>query len=120
MLSIYFTETNCGAKLVGPTGRFSTVNFPNSYNNNEYCRWTITVRSDRQVMITFKTLKTQPGKDFVEVYDGKSGQLISKLSGVLGKTISLTSNSNIMDVKFYSDASDVSVGFEATYEPVCK
>ena len=71
-------------------------------------------------MITFNTLKTQPDKDFVEVYDGKSGQLISKLSGVHGKAISFTSNSHIMDVKFYSDGSDVSIGFEATYEPVCE
>ncbi|KAK3732755.1 hypothetical protein QZH41_008635, partial [Actinostola sp. cb2023] len=113
-----FTGANCGANLVGPTGTFSSTNFPNGYGNNEYCRWKITVRSDRQVMLTFKTLKTQADKDFVEVYDGKSGKLISKLSGIHGKPFSLTSNSNVMDVKFYSDAKDVTVGFEAAYEPV--
>jgi len=69
-------------------------------------------------MITFNALKTQPGKDFVEVYDGTSGQLITKLSGVHGQPISLTSNSNVMDVKFISDSSDVAIGFEAEYKPV--
>lgn len=71
-------------------------------------------------MITFNTLKTQAGKDFVEVYDGKTGQLITKLSGIHGKKISFTSNSNTMDVKFYSDSKDAADGFEASFEPVCK
>ena len=71
-------------------------------------------------MITFNSFKTQPGKDFVELYDGVSGELITKLSGVHSKPFSLTSSSNVLDVKFYSDGQDVAMGFEATYSPVCK
>jgi hypothetical protein len=115
-----FLGTNCGALLVGPTGKISSVNFPNSYGNNQYCRWRITVRSDRKVMLTFNSFKTQAEKDFVEIYDGVSGELISKLSGIHTKPFSLTSSSNVVDVRFYSDQQDVAMGFEATYLPVCK
>ena len=71
-------------------------------------------------MVTFNTLKTQKSKDVVEIYDGTSKQLITILSGVYSKEISLTSESNAIDIRFISDGSENSEGFSASYQQVSK
>ena len=78
------------------------------------------MQADMKAMVTFNSFKTQKEKDVVEVYDGVSGELISRLSGVHGKSFSFASNSNKLDIKFLSDGADTSAGFEATYQQVCK
>ena len=71
-------------------------------------------------MVTFNSFKTQKGKDFVEIYDGASKQLITKLSGVYSKALSFTSESNSIDVRFISDGSENSEGFSASFKQVSK
>jgi len=112
--------SSCGASLVGPSGTFSSPNNPNSYPNNAYCRWKISVPSGKKVMVTFNSFKTQRDKDFVEIYDGVSQQLITKLSGVHSKAIVFTSENNAIDIRFISDGSDSSEGFSVSYTQVSK
>ena len=74
----------------------------------------------KKVMVTFNSFKTQKSKDVVEIYDGVSRQLITKLSGVHSKAISFTSENNAIDVRFVSDGSENSEGFSASYKQVSK
>jgi len=110
--------SSCGASLVGPSGSFSSPNNPNSYPDNAYCRWKISVPSGKKVMVTFNSFKTQKDKDIVEIYDGVSQQLITKLSGVHTKAIAFTSENNAIDIRFISDGSESSEGFSASYTQV--
>ena len=71
-------------------------------------------------MVTFNTFKTQKDNDVVEIYDGVSKQLITKLSGVYSKAVSFTSENNAIDVRFVSDGSQNSEGFSASYQQVSK
>ncbi|XP_068719046.1 sushi, von Willebrand factor type A, EGF and pentraxin domain-containing protein 1-like [Montipora capricornis] len=111
-------SSTCGASLVGPSGTFTSPNNPNSYPDNAYCRWKISVPVNKKVLVTFNTFKTQKDKDVVEIYDGTSKLLITKLSGVYSKAIPFASESNVIDVRFISDGSENSEGFSASYEQV--
>lgn len=71
-------------------------------------------------MVTFNSFKTQKDKDVVEIYDGVSKQLITKLSGVHSRAFSFTSENNAIDVRFLSDGSENSEGFSASYTQVSK
>jgi len=116
----FLLVSSCGASLVGPSGSFQSPNNPNSYPDNSYCRWKISVPSGKKVMVTFNSFKTQKDKDIVEIYDGVSKQLITVLSGVHSKAISFTSESNTIDIRFISDGSENSQGFSASYAQVSK
>ena len=76
--------------------------------------------SGKKVMVTFNSFKTQKDKDIVEIYDGVSQQLITKLSGVHTKAISFTSENNAIDIRFISDSSGNSEGFSASFTQVSK
>ena len=107
----------CGAKkLVGPKGKITSPNFPNSYNNNDYCRWKIAVAKNQKVSLNIKILKTVDTSDRLELYDGVSGSLLTVLSGFITNPIRITSDSNILDVKFVSDRLNVADGFQAEYD----
>ena len=107
----------CGSeKLVGPSGSFASSNYPNSYANNEYCRWKIVVALNKKATLKVPVLTTVAPGDGLEVYDGKSGTLLTYLSGALNNPIQITSASNEMDVKFVTDAENVADGFNAQYE----
>jgi len=110
--------SSCGSSEVGPSGSFSSPNNPNSYPDNAYCRWKISVPADKKVMVTFNSFKTQKDKDVVEIYDGTSKVLITILSGVYSKAVTFTSESNAIDIRFISDGSDNSEGFSASYQQV--
>jgi len=108
----------CGSSgLVGPSGSFTSRNYPNGYGLNEYCRWAISVKQTKKAALTIKSLKTERIVDRLEIRDGSSGKLMSILSGLLNQPITYTSNSNQLDVKFVSDGKQIAAaeGFEASY-----
>ncbi|XP_068601317.1 ST14 transmembrane serine protease matriptase a [Brachionichthys hirsutus] len=113
----------CGGKLTGQKGTFSSPNFPNYYPSQSSCQWSIQVPAGMAVKVTFnKFLLSEPGqensndckKDYVAV-NGK------KFCGEQPDgTVSETSNSNTMSVTFYSDSSYVDRGFSAEFEAIDK
>ncbi|XP_062242553.1 ST14 transmembrane serine protease matriptase a [Platichthys flesus] len=113
--------TTCGGQLKGDKGSFSSPNFPNYYPPRLSCQWSIQVPEGKAVKVTFrKFLLSEPGqennddcrKDYVEV-NGK------RLCGEHPDgTLTETSKSNTMTVVFFSDASYVDRGFNATYKVI--
>lgn len=113
--------TTCGGQLTGVKGNFSSPNFPNYYPPRTSCQWSIQVPTGKAVKLTFrKFLMNETGqenskdcrKDYVQV-NGK------KLCGEKPDgTVTETSNTNTMSVVFFSDASYVDRGFEASYEAI--
>ncbi|KAM9853373.1 ST14 transmembrane serine protease matriptase a [Aulostomus maculatus] len=111
----------CGGQLTGEKGTFSSPNFPNYYPPRTSCQWSIQVPDGKAVKVTFKKfLLAEPGqesskdchKDYVEINGHK----------VCGEqpdgSVTETSNTNKINVLFFSDYSFVDQGFEAEYEAI--
>ncbi|KAM7412695.1 hypothetical protein PAMA_020193 [Pampus argenteus] len=113
--------TTCGGQLSGNKGQFTSPNFPNYYPPRTSCQWSIQVPAGKVVKVTFKKfLLSEPGqenqnecrKDYVEI-NGK------KICGEKPDgTVTETSNTNKMNVVFFSDFSSVDRGFNAKFEAI--
>lgn len=53
MLCVLSYFSVCGGALMGPTGVFTSPNFPNNYNNLAFCVWTITVAPGFTLRVDF-------------------------------------------------------------------
>ncbi|KAM6973022.1 ST14 transmembrane serine protease matriptase a [Aplochiton taeniatus] len=114
-------ELSCGGTLTAEKGTISSPNFPNFYQSNVNCDWTIQVPTGKAVKLTFNQfLLSELGlpdgapctKDYVEV-NGK------KICGEKpASSVTMTSDSNLMKVSFHSDSSYVDRGFSAKYEAI--
>lgn len=102
--------------MSGPSGTFTTPNYPNEYGNNEDCTWTITVAADK--VINFEktsgtTFSTQPcpncAYDYMSInarrYCGSSFDIVQ-------------TDTNYAIVKFISNYAYAYPGFSITYTAV--
>ncbi|MEQ2258954.1 hypothetical protein XENORESO_004910 [Xenotaenia resolanae] len=96
-----------------------TLDFPGqSYPNGALYQWRITVPEGERARLTFTTFDLVPDVcgDFVQIYDGhKAGSsLVGRFcGGSVPKPVE--SSGNTMVVRFKSDNSLTSKGFQATY-----
>ncbi|XP_072551752.1 ST14 transmembrane serine protease matriptase a [Salminus brasiliensis] len=106
--------TSCGGTLTGNSGTFTSPNYPKYYPPLTTCEWTIEVPSNMNVKLIFTKFMMSVGQpnlclmDYVEV----NGE---KFCGNFSSNKVVTSNTNRMTVVFYSDASRVDRGFNATF-----
>nr|XP_016847715.1 PREDICTED: deleted in malignant brain tumors 1 protein [Anolis carolinensis] len=105
---------SCGGELPIPSGYFSSPFYPGYYPNNLNCTWTIRTWNNYRINLTFSSIQTECGPDYVEIYDGN---LDSKLLGryCSGSFLTFTSTSNVLTVRFHTDSSVTSRGFDAYY-----
>ncbi|XP_038123519.1 suppressor of tumorigenicity 14 protein homolog [Cyprinodon tularosa] len=114
--AITVSAQQCGGKLSGNNGKFTSPLHPIFYPPSMDCKWTIKVSQGKKVRVTFKIFSMkEPNvdtsrchKDYVEImgqrYCGDRSFLV------------LTSDSNVLEVKFHSDESYTDKGFLAEYE----
>ncbi|XP_029376880.1 deleted in malignant brain tumors 1 protein-like isoform X2 [Echeneis naucrates] len=106
----------CGGYLYG-SGKFTSPNHPNHYNDNSYCIWQLRTTNDQRIFLEFTYLQLENccSCDYINVYDGPSTN-----SPYLGKVCNSTlrtfkSSSNYMTVLFRTDVSIVGQGFIANF-----
>uniref|UniRef100_A0A452VB99 CUB domain containing protein 2 n=1 Tax=Ursus maritimus TaxID=29073 RepID=A0A452VB99_URSMA len=79
----------CGGVLSAPSGNFSSPNFPRLYPYNTECSWLIVVAEGSSVLLTFHAFDLEYhdscGFDYVEVYNGASGDKGSLLGRFCGQ-----------------------------------
>ncbi|XP_065668355.1 sushi, von Willebrand factor type A, EGF and pentraxin domain-containing protein 1 isoform X2 [Hydra vulgaris] len=106
----------CGSqKLVGPSGTITSPNYPNSYSNQEYCRWNIVMPLNKKAVLDVRTLKTVGPNDRLEIFDGVSQNLLTVLHGAIPQSIRITSSSNVIDARFVTTGENSADGFIADY-----
>ncbi|KAF7699179.1 ST14 transmembrane serine protease matriptase a [Silurus meridionalis] len=105
-------ESTCGGILTGTSGTFTSPNYPKYYPPEKRCEWTIQVPYNMFVKLVFSKFMMSVGGACVHDYVKVNDEL---LCGELPSSTMRTSNSNQMTVVFYSDASYVDRGFNATY-----
>jgi serine protease len=87
------------------------------YANNSSCKWQITVEEGTRVQIEFPEFDTEPGVDFVYLFDGEStipGNMIARFSGP-DKPPVVTSRTNSVLVWFVTDGRKQGQGWKLRY-----
>ncbi|VDM95100.1 unnamed protein product, partial [Onchocerca ochengi] len=123
----YSDEYNCPAspKVItclkyekGESGKIQSPNYPSPYNDNANCRWVIEGPINSRIHITFDAFETEEYEDFVTILDGGPAENSSVVMAILSgskKPETLISSTNIMVVRFSSDAQIQARGFEASW-----
>lgn len=116
------TGVKCGGVLSAPSGNFSSPNFPSLYPYNTECSWLIVVAEGSSVLLTFHAFDLEYhdtcGFDFLEIYNGASGDQGNLLGRFCGRVPPppFTSSWHVMSVVFHSDKHVASRGFSAAYQ----
>jgi hypothetical protein len=89
--------------------------YPGTHGHNLNCYWIIS--SNTKLGLYFKTFSTEPGCDFVTIYDGSSSSsiVLGKYSGKSSLPY-FTSSTNHLYMTFTTDHSAVRTGFSAKFQ----
>jgi hypothetical protein len=88
------------------------------YHNNSVCRWILQSESGDPLTIYFRRFDTEPGKDFVRIYDVATGDTLANLSGYFTQgnlPDSVTSPGGKMMLIFMTNSSITATGWEIYY-----
>jgi len=103
------------SSLTNESGNFSDGSGADNYNNNSDCGWHINPPNASEIVLQFSQFDLENSYDFVYVYsDLAETQLVATLTGS-SIPQDITISGNEMAVRFISDGSVRSSGFEANY-----
>ena len=113
---------DCGGVLTDRHGIIASPNFPNRYPSHVSCLWAVEAPSDYVVRLSFNAFSLERHRDCKYDFVSVSEDLTTdNYNGTLGRFCGneippvLTSFSNIMHVKFTSDASVSDLGFSSSF-----
>uniref|UniRef100_A0A668AKV0 CUB and Sushi multiple domains 3 n=1 Tax=Myripristis murdjan TaxID=586833 RepID=A0A668AKV0_9TELE len=114
----------CGSNLQGPSGTFTSPNFPIQYESNAQCVWIITASDPNKVIqINFEEFDLEIGYDSLTIGDGgevgDSKTIIQVLTGSFVPDL-IVSMSHQMWLHLQSDESVGSIGFKINYKEIDK
>uniref|UniRef100_A0A8C5DPG5 CUB and sushi domain-containing protein 3-like n=1 Tax=Gouania willdenowi TaxID=441366 RepID=A0A8C5DPG5_GOUWI len=114
----------CGSNLQGPSGTFTSPNFPIQYESNSQCVWIITASDPNKVIqINFEEFDLEIGYDSLTIGDGgevgDSKTVIQVLTGSFVPDL-IVSMSHQMWLHLQSDESVGSIGFKINYKEIDK
>uniref|UniRef100_A0A8C7GCM9 CUB and Sushi multiple domains 3 n=1 Tax=Oncorhynchus kisutch TaxID=8019 RepID=A0A8C7GCM9_ONCKI len=114
----------CGSTLQGPSGTFTSPNFPIQYESNSHCVWIITASNPNKVIqVNFEEFDMEIGYDSLTIGDGgqvgDSRTIIQVLTGSFVPDL-IVSMSHQMWLHLQSDESVGSIGFKINYKEIDK
>uniref|UniRef100_A0A3Q2YTB4 CUB and Sushi multiple domains 3 n=1 Tax=Hippocampus comes TaxID=109280 RepID=A0A3Q2YTB4_HIPCM len=114
----------CGSNLLGPSGTFTSPNFPIQYESNSQCLWIVTASDPNKVIqINFEEFDLEIGYDSLTIGDGgevgDSKTIIQVLTGSFVPDL-IVSMSHQMWLHLQSDESVGSIGFKINYKEIDK
>uniref|UniRef100_A0AAQ4PEB5 CUB and Sushi multiple domains 3a n=1 Tax=Gasterosteus aculeatus aculeatus TaxID=481459 RepID=A0AAQ4PEB5_GASAC len=114
----------CGSNLQGPSGTFTSPNFPIQYESNSQCVWIIAASdSNKVIQINFEEFDLEIGYDSLTIGDGgevgDSKTIIQVLTGSFVPDL-IVSMSHQMWLHLQSDESVGSIGFKINYKEIDK
>ncbi|XP_060072061.1 tolloid-like protein 1 [Ylistrum balloti] len=117
-------EGGCQHTISDPQGEISSPNWPDYYPSRKDCVWQFTTTEGHRIKLVFQHFELEPHQectyDHIEIFDGKDSNARS-LGRFCGSSIPrpISSNSNVMYMVFYSDASVQRKGFHANHKTEC-
>ncbi|XP_067093259.1 CUB and sushi domain-containing protein 3-like [Osmerus mordax] len=114
----------CGSNLQGPSGTFTSPNFPIQYESNSQCVWIVTASDPNKIIqIHFEEFDLEIGYDSLTIGDGgevgDSKKVIQVLTGSFVPDL-IVSMSHQMWLHLQSDESVGSIGFKINYKEIEK
>nr|KAF6426478.1 hypothetical protein HJG59_009168 [Molossus molossus] len=110
----------CGSNLQGPSGSFTSPNFPFQYDSNAQCVWVITaVNTNKVIQINFEEFDLEIGYDTLTIGDGgEVGDPRTVLQVLTGSFVPdlIVSMRSQMWLHLQTDESVGSVGFKVNYK----
>uniref|UniRef100_A0A8C7ZCP2 CUB and Sushi multiple domains 3b n=1 Tax=Oryzias sinensis TaxID=183150 RepID=A0A8C7ZCP2_9TELE len=114
----------CGSNLQGPSGTFTSPNFPTPYESNSQCVWIITASNPNKVIqINFEEFDLEIAYDTLTIGDGGEvgdpTTILQVLSGSFVPDL-IVSMTHQMWLHLQSDESVGSIGFKINYKEIDK
>ncbi|XP_075438529.1 CUB and sushi domain-containing protein 3 isoform X5 [Ascaphus truei] len=114
----------CGSSLQGPSGTFTSPNFPFQYDSNAQCVWVITAENHNKIIqINFEEFDLEIGYDTLTIGDGGEvgdpKTVLQQLSGSFVPDLIVSMN-NQMWLHLQTDESIGSIGFKVNYKEIEK
>ena len=82
-LHVRSDSTDCGSKLTGSQGSFTSPNYPGDYPTDVTCVWIIEAKTSEVIVLSFESLDIEYSKkckyDSLEILDGSSVRIQSLL-----------------------------------------
>ncbi|GBO03549.1 Cubilin, partial [Araneus ventricosus] len=112
-------STHCGGAYKSPEGTFGSPGYPNNYDMDTECVWTIEAAVGNRVHLAFETFNLEDSdycnKDYVEIHEeSESGKFIGRYCG--SRLPSNLTDAPKLWIKFRSDDIDTQRGFLAHFE----
>jgi hypothetical protein len=104
--------------LSGNLGYLSDGSGIFNYRNHSNCRWIVHSLSGDPLTLTFSKFKTEPGKDFLNIFDDFSGQPLGSYTGIFpddNPPAPVTAASGSLYIVFFSNNSKTFDGWEGIY-----
>ncbi|XP_067863040.1 CUB and sushi domain-containing protein 2 [Heptranchias perlo] len=97
-------EVPCGGNITTYNGTIYSPGYPNEYPNSQDCMWLVTVPVGYGIYVNLTLLQTEPGNDFITIWDGaqQSAPQLGVFSGSSTKESTYSSSNQIL-IKFHSD-----------------
>uniref|UniRef100_A0AC35U7X4 Sushi, von Willebrand factor type A, EGF and pentraxin domain-containing protein 1 n=1 Tax=Rhabditophanes sp. KR3021 TaxID=114890 RepID=A0AC35U7X4_9BILA len=115
-------DLDCLKYIKEEAGVFTTPNFPAPYRANSNCKWVIEVPEGARIQLSFDEFETEDDNDWVNIIDGgpaeNASYTIATISGQPKKDLTFTSATNMMIVRFRSDASVQGKGFKVNWKTI--
>ncbi|KAL8573049.1 hypothetical protein ACOMHN_010479 [Nucella lapillus] len=121
---LHYVTNGCGGMLSGPSGNFTSPNYPNPYQDATTCEWTITVNTSYAISLTFHDFDIENHQncryDAVEVYAGRDdrGPQLTKLCHSQTTAQVTQSTGNVIFVRMRTDSSISGRGFSASWTQI--
>ncbi|XP_036923445.1 membrane frizzled-related protein isoform X2 [Sturnira hondurensis] len=113
-------QSTCGGLLPGPSGFFSSPNYPGLYPPNAHCVWHIQVSTNHTIQLKIEALSIESMAsclfDRLEIFLEPEGPLLRICGRVPPPT--LNTNASHLQVAFVSDSSVEGFGFYGWYQAV--
>uniref|UniRef100_A0AAY4CTR7 CUB and Sushi multiple domains 3a n=1 Tax=Denticeps clupeoides TaxID=299321 RepID=A0AAY4CTR7_9TELE len=117
-------ERTCGSNLQGPSGTFTSPNFPIQYESNSQCVWIVTASNPNKVIqINFEEFDLEIAYDTLTIGDGgEVGDPTTILQVLTGSFVPdlIVSMTHQMWLHLQSDESVGSIGFKINYKEIDK
>ncbi|XP_068942361.1 cubilin [Petaurus breviceps papuanus] len=123
---MYWNLNGCGGELTGPSGFFTSPEYPNNYPPNKECIWYIRTAPGSSIQLTIEDFSVEYHRncrfDVLEVYGGpdfhspRVAQLCSSRSRQ--NPLQVSSAGNSLTVRFKTDSSVNGRGFNASWQEI--
>ncbi|MEE6466792.1 hypothetical protein FKM82_007053 [Ascaphus truei] len=114
--------SRCGSNFTKSSGRIVSPNYPNKYNNNLNCTYTIHTEADLYIILTFQTFELESSsscsKDGIKIFSDATASRVS-LASLCGDSVPApVSIKGSMSINFYTNSDTTMHGFMASYRVI--